>query len=182
MPFHLTRFFIVLRIEFRTMLDKMSSAGDRVRYAMKSCDRQPPLRTSGCRRLLWSAGIVLILSLSGPACRHRNPWNIMPEGRMIDPAITESSGVVASRRYEDVLWTHNDAHNLPELFAIDDDGELLQTYLVPGVENIDWEDIGIDADNNLYILDNAALRRDDHLNFIYIIPEPNPFEDVEVEK
>jgi|GEM_PF-1180395 len=101
---------------------------------------------------------------------------------MIDPAITESSGVVASRRYEDVLWTHNDAHNLPELFAIDDDGELLQTYLVPGVENIDWEDIGIDADNNLYILDNAALRRDDHLNFIYIIPEPNPFEDVEVEK
>lgn len=106
----------------------------------------------------------------------------MPEGRIIHPAIKESSGVVASRQYDDVLWTHNDANNPPELFAIDDDGELIQDYLVPGVENIDWEDIAIDADNNLYILDNAGLRRADHLNFIYIIREPNPFEDPEVEE
>lgn len=106
----------------------------------------------------------------------------MPEGRITHPAIKESSGVVASRQYDDVLWTHNDANNPPELFAIDDDGELIQEYLISGIENIDWEDIALDANNTLYILDNSSLRRADRLSFIYMFPEPNPFEDLKVEQ
>ena len=41
--------------------------------------------------------------------------------RISDPRIMESSGVVASRRYTDVFWTHNDGGGPKKqvLYAID---------------------------------------------------------------
>ena len=55
-------------------------------------------------------------------------WNISPKGRVSAPAIVESSGTVVSRRFENVLWTHNDAHNPPEIFAVTERGKLIQRY------------------------------------------------------
>lgn len=112
----------------------------------------------------------------------RDPWTVPPQGRMKSGRITESSGLAVSLRHEDVLWTHNDSKNAPEVFAIDGSGELLRTYLVPGAENHDWEDIALGLDGNLYILDNTSREDPEHRNVVYIVQEPDPFEEGAIER
>jgi hypothetical protein len=90
------------------------------------------------------------------------------------PEISESSGLVASRRHDGVLWTHNDSGDDARIFAIDREGRKLAEYTVRGARNVDWEDIAIDDAGRLYIGDfgnNGNARRD---LTIYVIPEPAP--------
>lgn len=77
-------------------------------------------------------------------------------------AITEeTSGLIY---YNNKLWTHNDSDNAPELYSIDSiTGEVLETKVIRGVANIDWEDLAIDA-THLYIGDfgnNGSGTRND---------------------
>ena len=60
-----------------------------------------------------------------------------------DTAITESSGVVASRANRDIYWTHNDSGDGPILYAFDRAGQSHGRWTVPGSRNVDWEDIAI---------------------------------------
>src|SRR6266550_6458767 len=55
--------------------------------------------------------------------------------RISDPLIKESSGVVASRRYADVFWTHNDGGGPKKqvLYAIDREGNTRAFFSVLGV-------------------------------------------------
>src|SRR5262245_4079551 len=66
--------------------------------------------------------------------------------RMSDQRIEESSGVVASRRYTDVFWTHNDGGGPKKqvLYAIDREGNTRAFFSVADVTLHDWEDIAID--------------------------------------
>ena len=112
----------------------------------------------------------------------RDHWTVPAQGRMNFGRITESSGLAVSLRHEDVLWTHNDSNNAPEVFAIDGNGALIRTYLVPGAENHDWEDIALDQDGNLYFLDNTSREDPEHRNVVYIVQEPNPFEKGAIER
>jgi hypothetical protein len=96
--------------------------------------------------------------------------------RMSDSRIKESSGVVASRRYADVFWTHNDGGGPTKqvLYAIDREGNTRAFFSVIDVTLHDWEDIAIDDAGHLYIGDignNDAKR--DRLT-VYEIGEPNP--------
>ena len=45
-------------------------------------------------------------------------------GRLEDPRINESSGLVASRSHTDVLWTHNDSGGGPYIYALDTSGRI----------------------------------------------------------
>jgi hypothetical protein len=93
-----------------------------------------------------------------------------------DPRIKESSGVVASRRYADVFWTHNDGGGPKKqvLYAIDREGNTRASFPVTGVTLHDWEDIAIDGAGHLYIADigNNDSKRDTLA--VYVIDEPNP--------
>jgi hypothetical protein len=93
-----------------------------------------------------------------------------------DPRIKESSGVVASRRYADVFWTHNDGGGpkTQVLCAIDREGNTRASFPVTGVTLHDWEDIAIDGAGHLYIADigNNDSKRDTLA--VYVIDEPNP--------
>jgi hypothetical protein len=93
-----------------------------------------------------------------------------------DPRIKESSGVVASRRYADVFWTHNDGGGpkTQVLYAIDREGNTRASFPVTGVTLHDWEDIAIDGAGHLYIADigNNDSKRDTLA--VYVIDEPNP--------
>jgi hypothetical protein len=61
----------------------------------------------------------------------------------IRPAqIDGASGIAASRKNAGVLWVHND-HWLAGVFALNEKGMLLGTYMLGGASIIDWEDIAI---------------------------------------
>lgn len=94
-------------------------------------------------------------------------------GTINHPGIKESSGIVASRQFTDVFWTHNDSGHPAELFAINQKGELLAEYKVAG-GNVDWEDIAIDDAGWIYIADignNSRTRREIQ---ILVVEEPDP--------
>lgn len=111
----------------------------------------------------------------------------------LDPVIDESSGIVRSRRYPGVYWTHNDSGGTPELFAVDRQGRLLGRVTVPGVQNRDWEDLaygpcgtpGASLDTPLperhgclwigEFGDNAQVR---DTVYLYRVPEPHPQDSV----
>lgn len=89
-------------------------------------------------------------------------------------AITESSGLVKSRRLNDVFWTHNDSGDRPRLFAVTREGKQIGTVEILHARNVDWEDIAIDAVGFLYLCDigNNQNRRTDLI--VYRIPEVDP--------
>jgi len=59
-----------------------------------------------------------------------------------DP-INEASGIAASRKNENVFWTHNDSQGAPAVYAFNGQGEHLGVYTIDGASNRDWEDIAI---------------------------------------
>jgi hypothetical protein len=93
-----------------------------------------------------------------------------------DPRIKESSGIVASRQYNNVYWTHNDGGGPKKqvLYAIDRKGNTRASFSVIDVTLHDWEDIAIDDAGHLYIGDigNNESKRDTLA--VYEIDEPNP--------
>lgn len=91
--------------------------------------------------------------------------------------VRESSGVVASRKHSDLLWTHNDSGGESEIFAVDPAGRLLGRASIPGAENKDWEDIALGpcpTGECLYIADTGDNRGSRQDVEIYRIPEPDP--------
>lgn len=98
-------------------------------------------------------------------------------GVFTDKKIREASGLVASINNPGMLWTHNDSGNSPDIFLIDQTGEIKCTVHVSGVKNRDWEDITIGSGPEqgktyLYIGeigDNAGIYSE---KFLYRLEEP----------
>jgi hypothetical protein len=125
--------------------------------------------------------LASLLAASLTACSAAEPGQDVAPGvrllaRISDPRIVESSGVVASRRYADLFWTHNDGGGPKKqvLYAIDLEGNTHASFPVIGVTLHDWEDIAIDDAGHLYIGDigNNDAKRD--ALTVYEIDEPNP--------
>ncbi|MFT7044208.1 MAG: hypothetical protein ACJAW7_002978 [Candidatus Azotimanducaceae bacterium] len=97
-------------------------------------------------------------------------------GQLAHPALTEASGLAISTRDQDVLFAINDSGNEPRLFALDHTGKDLGTWLIDGVDNIDWEDLAsFELDNKHYLLiadtgDNMRWRSTMHL---YMVETPD---------
>ncbi len=105
------------------------------------------------------------------------PWQ--PVGKYTHPDIRESSGIVASRQFEGVYWTLNDSGNPATLYATKRTGELIREIAVKGCRNFDWEALGIDDKNQLWIGEignNSRLRMDLK---VVVVAEPNPFTETE---
>lgn len=94
-------------------------------------------------------------------------------GRIDDPAIPESSGLVASRKYAGVFWTHNDSGNPAMIFAVDRTGKTLASFKVDA-RNTDWEDIAIDDAGHLYLADTGNNKGKRTTVNIFQIDEPDP--------
>ena len=63
-------------------------------------------------------------------------------GTLQDPAITESSGIVAGHRNPGLFWTHNDSGDGPFVYALGPHGEKRGTFRLGGVSSVtDCEDI-----------------------------------------
>lgn len=62
-------------------------------------------------------------------------------GNLGTRGLDETSGMVASRRQEDVIWLHNDSGDAARIFALSSRGKYLGEWTIEGVELDDWEDI-----------------------------------------
>lgn len=91
--------------------------------------------------------------------------------------VNEASGIAASRLNANVLWTHDDSGNPPQIFSMTPGGSTLGTYTISGASNVDWEDIAVGpgplpGSQYLYIGDigdNGAGRSN---IAVYRMPEP----------
>ena len=128
--------------------------------------------------LVFAIGIGLYTATAAPSNTIETPpWQ--PTGKYIHPDIRESSGIVASRQFEGVYWTLNDSGNPASLYATKLNGELIQEIAVKGSGNFDWEALGIDDKNRLWIGEignNSRLRFDLK---VVVVAEPNPFAETE---
>jgi hypothetical protein len=118
-------------------------------------------------------GSLPLNAFRSPATGYKEPVHL---ANLEDKRITESSGIVASRRTPGVFWTHNDSGDGPNLFATDKKGHALATFTVTGATNVDWEDIaaGPGKGENAVIYvgdigDNGNNRKD---NAVYRVVEP----------
>jgi hypothetical protein len=105
---------------------------------------------------------------AAPVCR------VADAGRALPEEARESSGLAQSRRNPGLFWTHNDAGNDPDLFAVDADGRLVQRVRVAGAELVDWEDIAAgpcDAGTCLYVGDIGDNSAERERITIYRVPE-----------
>jgi hypothetical protein len=70
------------------------------------------------------------------------PVKIMAKSEIIkNKKIDESSGMALSRRYNDMLWTHNDSGSAAIIYAMDFKGADLGTFSLNGEFPRDWEDM-----------------------------------------
>jgi len=87
---------------------------------------------------------------------------VLELGRIAHPHITESSGVVVSRKNPAVFWTHNDGGGRRQvLYAMTRTGQPLGEFRVTGALLDDWEDIAADDQGHLFLGDignNDAVR------------------------
>ena len=137
--------------------------------------------TNMARGLIKTLLLASLLAASLTAGNAAEPGQDVAPGvrlvaRMSDPRIKESSGVVASRRYTDVFWTHNDGGGPKKqvLYAIDREGNTRAFFSVIDVTLHDWEDIAIDDAGHLYIGDIGNNDAKRHTLTVYEIAEPNP--------
>ncbi len=117
----------------------------------------------GISLFLWGCAFFPPLPPTGAFCRINSE------------EVVESSGLIASRTYPGIMWTHNDSGDSSRIFAISSSCEVIEEFSVTGATQRDWEDITVDDDNNLYVGDmgNNLNRRKDLV--VYRIPEPDPY-------
>jgi hypothetical protein len=86
------------------------------------------------------------------------------QGDIENPAISEASGLAASRLNSGYFWTHNDSGNPNKLYFFDNKGKGVREFELTGSTNRDWEDMAIvgesDGSATIYVADfgdnNAA--------------------------
>lgn len=133
--------------------------------------------------------LAVIVAMTLAACSREAPEPVASErgtrlaGVLIDPQLSEISGLAASRRHADVLWMLDDGGNPERLFAVGTNGTRLATMRVEGVTKTDWEDIAaFRLDGRDYLLiadtgDNGGLRRSLQL---HVVEEPARLENARV--
>jgi hypothetical protein len=102
----------------------------------------------------------------------------IPKGEVSDPAVTEASGLAASRKHPNVLWVHNDSGDSARIFALDHAGVRLATFQLAGADAVDWEDLAIGpgptkGETYLHIGDIGDNSKNRKFVQVYRVAEPN---------
>ena len=123
--------------------------------------------------------LVLLVGCSSPESETPTggiPVTLEFAGKLDNKDISEASGLAASQRRDDVLWTHNDSGAKARLYAIDLKGKSIGRVKLKDSDNVDWEDIAsFTLDEAPYLLvadvgDNEGKRDTVKL---YVVEEPD---------
>lgn len=114
----------------------------------------------------------------GPAVNGHDGSRPVLLGDVADPALAESSGLVASRRDPDLLWTHNDSGDEARLYCLTRAAARCGTWAVTGAEAVDWEDMAagpgpVAGRPYLYVGDIGDNRRARSHVAVYRLAEPS---------
>lgn len=120
-----------------------------------------------CRELFLAFSLISVI---GFAADPKRPFVV---GHLADPLISESSGIVESRKHPGIYWTHNDSGNEPMIYAIRRDGSSVNRFAFRGIAR-DWEDIAADDEGHLYLADIGNNGNRFAAISITMIDEPDP--------
>jgi hypothetical protein len=96
-------------------------------------------------------------------------------GRVAESALTEISGVVASRAHPGIIWVHNDSDAAPVLWALDGTGATVATLGLTGAQAYDWEASSLGpgpGGDYLYVADTGDNLGSRSYGVLYRVPEP----------
>ena len=101
----------------------------------------------------------------------------LKSGIIQNDKVAETSGIVSSRLNKGLIWAINDSGNEAKIYLLNAKGEIINSWLINGSQNTDWEDLTIKTDQQTGrsfliigdIGDNMAIRN--HIN-ILVIEEP----------
>ena len=80
--------------------------------------------------------------------------DVLQVGKIEQRAITESSGIIVSRKNPELFWTHNDGGGKRQvLYGITRSGQPVAEFRVTGALLDDWEDIAADNHGHLFLGD-----------------------------
>ena len=134
------------------------------------------------RRVALALGLLVAVAAAGVGywfwprhmeTRPETSPSVKQVGIMRATEITESSGVVESRKRPGIYWTHNDHGSRPAIFAVGRNGDCINRFLIDA-PNHDWEDIAFDEQGRLYIGDIGDNEHKRPLLYVYRLPEPDP--------
>ena len=95
-------------------------------------------------------------------------------GRLPKGSLDESSGLIKSPKHAQVFWTLNDSGNPARLYAITASGKLVRAVDIPGVTNVDWEDLAADERGRLIVADFGDNQKERKEICLYRLAEPDP--------
>ncbi len=119
---------------------------------------------------------IFLSAAAGPAAEPAFSAPVVA-GKLAAPPQHETSGLAASRRSPDLLWTHDDSGASATLYAVTTTGVLRGRLQISGEKPKDWEDIATaELDGTPWLVigdvgDNDAKRKHASLHFV---PEPDP--------
>lgn len=109
-------------------------------------------------KFLWPLSLLVFTACHGQNEGAPEPKVVEPGvlliGHIEPPRLSESSGIVVSRRDAGLFWTHNDGGGKRQvLYAMTRHGRPMGEFRVTGVVVDDWEDIAADDKGHLYVGD-----------------------------
>ena len=92
--------------------------------------------------------------------------------------LNEASGLAASQKNENVIWSHNDSGDDNVIYALNLRGEHLGIYIIEGADARDWEDIAVgpgpdEGESYIYIGEIGDNYSQYDEKYIYRVPEPD---------
>ena len=117
------------------------------------------------RRTVWLLGADNLPQIQHALEPTTIAWSeVRWSGDIQEPLLNESSGLAASNRHEDLLWSINDSGDGPNLFAMSTTGRARGQWQIATATPIDWEAMSsFQLDGESYLLvadvgDNFAIR------------------------
>lgn len=121
------------------------------------------IQSNGGIHMKWFASVAICVlaachaeSNDGAAAGKSVAPGVLQIGRIQNPRITESSGLVVSRRTPELFWTHNDGGGRRQvLYGMTRDGKPQAEFRISDAILDDWEDLAIDDNGRLYLADTG---------------------------
>jgi len=128
--------------------------------------------------------ILLKLLLVYPCNGNMIHDNTVTFGKSVDlgiveyDALNEASGIAMSRRYTNVLWSHNDSGDESRIYAMSMQGNHLGVFQLKDIEAIDFEDIAcgpgpVTKTSFVYVADMGDNKAKRKIKYIYRFQEPD---------